>query len=283
MQRLFKTVPVLLLVFSAFSQVSYGFTEYSSRFQNTNRTAAVDLLAYMHAHIDANLPDNVSTAEKYDRKHHFGTWMHPDSSRPCVNTRELALERDADPSTDLRYKTPEKCVITAGLWHDAYTGSDFQTATDIQIDHVVPLRAAYYAGAHAWRAAVRCHYANFMANDFHLMSVNSHENMAKGDRAPNEYMPPSRRFQCQYVSNWMKIKAIWKLSASQDEVQSIEDTLSKDHCDPALNEISSEELSQQRAAAAKPIEACLRFEKDNMVTPNSDLGAEPINSFTEVN
>jgi 5-methylcytosine-specific restriction endonuclease McrA len=242
------------------------------------QSAAVDLLSYMHSHIDSHLPDSPdASVPKYDRKQHFGTWMHPDSSRACANTRELVLERDADRSVAIQYKTPQNCIVTSGLWHDPYTGTDFQSATDIQIDHVVPLRAAYYAGAHAWSPAGRCNYANFTANNFHLMSVSGHENMAKGDRAPDGYMPPNREFQCQYVSNWMKIKLIWQLSASSDEVQAIEDVMTKNHCDPSLNEIASSELSQQRTKAATPIDACLKFQEELMSSPEA-ASAVPFNA-----
>lgn len=223
---------------------------------------SVDLLAYLRAHIVPPPDDSQTAFPKYNRKVHFGTWMHQDDSRPCTNTREMALVRDSDTTVEIQYTNDRKCTVESGLWHDPYTGADFERATDMQIDHVVPLKHAYNSGAYAWRPAVRCHYANFLANGFHLQSVNGHENMAKGDRSPDGYMPPNAAYRCQYVSDWMKIKVIWQLTATQDEVKAIENVLNGDHCHSSFRVIEADQLNRQRDAAAKPISVCERFEKE---------------------
>src|SRR5207249_1423018 len=156
-------------------------------------------------------------------------WVHQDPSNHCHDTREMVLARAEDPNVALKFKNGG-CTIDSGLWHDPYTGTDMKDAAESQIDHVVPLKAAYYAGAYAWTGPERCNYANYLSNDFHLQAVSGHENMSKGDRGPDGYLPPDERELCTYVSDWMKIKTIWELSATRNEVAAIQAVIQRKHC-----------------------------------------------------
>jgi len=218
----------------------------------------VDLLAYMRKHIEPQSfiglePNDIP---RYDRSRHFGGWKHQDHSNPCQNTRATVLTRDADPSVPLRYTNSRNCTVARGLWHDSYTGRTVEIAGDIQIDHVVPLKEAYYAGAHAWTSAVRCNYANYISNDFHLRAVDAHENMSKSDKGPEKYLPPNPADQCRYVNAWMKIKAVWRLKTTESEVRAIQDVFRRQGCDDLMRYMNSEELTQQRAKAIQPIASC---------------------------
>ena len=216
-----------------------------------------NLLDYMNGNIHP--PATSATVPPYNRAKQFGGWVDQDPLHPCYDTREMVLDREADPNVSVTFKPPKNCTIDEGLWHEPYTGADVTSAADLQIDHVVPLALAYYAGAYAWKGPTRCTYANFIANGFHLRAVNGHENVAKGDRGPDNYLPPNEADHCSYVSDWMKIKAIWQLTTTQSEIDAILNVINDENCDPSLLNMDSNELAKQRLTASQPIAACANF------------------------
>jgi hypothetical protein len=52
------------------------------------------------------------------------------------------------------------CVATAGSWFSPYDGAAWAAASDLDIDHVVPLKNAWESGAWDWTTARRESYAN---------------------------------------------------------------------------------------------------------------------------
>lgn len=234
------------------------------------RTAyGYDLIAFIRLNsVQGPLEDLDPSIPKYDRRYHFGGWRIHKSREKCSRTREVVLFRQADPNVPVR--TNENCRVLSGMWLDPYTGQIFTNPLDLHIDHVVPLRHAYYAGAHAWRPALRCHYSNYIYNSFHLRAVYSRANMSKGDRTPDQYMPPNRSFRCEYLSDWMKIKIIWQLWSTIEEVQAIETQFAAENCPTWMRFISINELETQREIASQPIPSCLRFEATREEDDQSD-------------
>lgn len=239
-----------LLVLTA----SFSFS--NAKTLNLEEVSRVSLLDYMTANIQDTA--NQDSIPKYNRLKQFGGWVHQDASNNCYDTRENVLARDEDMSVPLKY-SKTGCTIRSGLWHDPYTGTDFTEAAQLQIDHVVPLKAAYYSGAYKWAPALRCSFANYLGNDFHLASVSGHENMSKGDRGPDGYLPPNHNNRCTYISHWMKIKTIWQLTTTIAEVNAIKDVIAQEHCDASLLNMERSELSNQRAKAETPIAECADF------------------------
>lgn len=232
----------------------YGFGPFSQTISPLAR-GVVDLIAWMRQNLISRFPDETEV-RKYNRRLHFGGWVRPETDQ-CYNTRAVVLMRDADPDT-IRFVPDKPCLVESGRWQDPYTGTEFATARSVQIDHVVALRHAYYAGGHAWTFAHRCHYANFVSNSYHLLAVSGRENMSKGHKSPEEYLPPSRAYQCRYIAIWMRIKAIWKMSTIPSEVASIEQTARERGCTRSELRMSEAELSQQRLAADEPGPSCDR-------------------------
>ncbi len=185
-------------------------------------------------------------AEPYKRLKHFGTWMVDPSEGTCYNTRAHALMRDS--SVQVTMDKVDPCVVADGDWNDPYTGRTFTAAKDLQIDHLVPLKNAYTSGASQWSPQKRCLYANFMANSYHLISVNGHENMSKGDRAPGKYLPPNEAFVCDYIHRWLKVKMIWGLIMTGEEAAGISQALTQHHCKSADMNLDKTELAGMRAA-----------------------------------
>lgn len=192
--------------------------------------------------------------ERYNRKQHFGSWINDPEDGVCYNTRAKVLIRDSE--IPVTFRGNSNCTVDTGRWTDPYTGTVKTSAKEIQIDHVVPLKEAYLAGAWKWPKAKRCLYANFMNNTFHLLSVSGHENMSKSDETPADYMPPNTQFACSYLEDWLKIKLIWNLRLSPREGDSIKAYVEHYGCDIQAMKINRDELSKQRLAAQSQESAC---------------------------
>ena len=63
----------------------------------------------------------------------------------ACNTRATVLARDG---TDLTIGS--NCAPTAGKWFSVYDGATWTAASDLDIDHVVPLSDAWKSGANTW-------------------------------------------------------------------------------------------------------------------------------------
>lgn len=192
---------------------------------------------------------------KYNRQKHFGGWIKPIKGE-CMNTRALVLVRDSQSKVD----TNNNCSVLTGEWHDPYTDMNFNKASDIQIDHVVPLKNAYMTGAHSWDYLKRCLYANYLGSKTHLLPVNGSENERKGDRSPREYMPPSKQYTCQYLRNWLEIKYVWKLAMTPLEKNKIDQLINENNCDSSVFKISSDLINQQNKYIQEHKNLCLSSE-----------------------
>lgn len=192
--------------------------------------------------------------ERYDRILHFGRWINDPNDQTCYNTRSRVLIRDS--SGPVSFRQQNHCVVERGNWDEPYRGQQVKDSSEIQIDHMVPLKNAYLSGAWQWNFQTRCMYANYMGNNFHLISANGIENMRKGDRGPDKYIPPSNTYRCQYLENWLKIKLIWRLRMTQEEVAAIHGLIEQNHCNPASFKLSDSELKAQRNIIFTNTEMC---------------------------
>ena len=144
----------------------------------------------------------------------------------------------------------------SGTWKDDYTGQTFTKREDIQIDHVVPLKNAYISGAYKWNFKSRCLYANYLGYDFHLKSVNGIENMKKGDKSPERYMPPNPEYACKYIRYWLTIKFLWNLKMTTAEADGINKLLKDNKCNLAGFRVSDHEILNQTKFANDNLELC---------------------------
>lgn len=191
----------------------------------------------------------------YKRTTHFEGWITDPTHQTCFDVRGLVLQRQAlqpivlDPNN--------RCRIDSAAWYDPYSDEYFLKSKDLQIDHVVPLKHAYLAGAYEWTQAKRCHYANFIQDPEHLIAVQKFANLSKGERGPDAYLPVNSRFQCQYLGIWLHIKAVWNLKISTTEAKAISDFLNQTTCPMEFFEINLEVLQYLKNASHHPPEACL--------------------------
>ena len=178
----------------------------------------------------------------YNRKTQYGTWVTANDGT-CQNTRAKVLMRQSQVPVTFN---DGGCTVVNGQWQDPYSDQQYTQASDLQIDHVVPLKNSYMNGGWQWDAYKRCLYANFLANDFHLLAVNGHDNMKKGDNGPDQFMPENQAFSCKYLSIWLKIKLIWNLALPPSEAQAIEQLAQQNHCDTSALSMAAQDLRSQR-------------------------------------
>lgn len=165
--------------------------------------------------------DNPTPPEKYSRVEQFGpAWKDVDHNG--CDTRNDILARDLKTISDRR----NTCVITAGQLADPYSGKwiDFRKkeASKVQIDHVVALENAWQSGAYNLTQEDREALANDPDN---LLAVNGHDNMAKGSKSADQWMPPNTAYACTYASKQVQIKNRYALTVTTPEKQALADAL----------------------------------------------------------
>lgn len=149
---------------------------------------------------------------KYNRDSLFGDWV--DADKDCQNTRaEILIARSARPVT---FTTASKCTVDSGEWIDPYTGNAHYKASELQIDHIIPLADAWRSGAWSWTKQERVNFANDTA---HLVAVESAVNLQKSDRGPADWMPPNSNVWGFYATQWIRSKNRYGLSATPSEAK----------------------------------------------------------------
>jgi hypothetical protein len=143
----------------------------------------------------------------YDRDL-FPTW---DTISGTCNTRETVLKRDGTSVV-----VNSACAATSGSWYSPYDGATWTAASDLDIDHVVPLKNAWISGAWAWTTSKRESYANDLT-DPQLMAVTDNVNQSKGDKSPDSWKPPLTSYYCTYARMWVRVKYVWALTVTSAE------------------------------------------------------------------
>ncbi|MFF2566557.1 DUF1524 domain-containing protein [Streptomyces sp. NPDC058084] len=134
------------------------------------------------------------------------------------NTREVVLKRDG-----VNVVTDSSCASVSGSWYSAYDGATWTVASDLDIDHVVPLAEAWRSGANSWTTAQRQGFANDLTRP-QLIAVTDNVNQAKGDQDPAEWLPSLTTYRCTYARMWVQVKYYYHLtvdSAEKSALQSI--------------------------------------------------------------
>jgi hypothetical protein len=137
------------------------------------------------------------------------------------DTREVVLQRDG---TDVT--TGSNCAATSGTWFSPYDGATWTAASDVDIDHIVPLAEAWRSGASSWTTSKRQAFANDL-DDPQLIAVTDNVNQSKGDQDPSTWKPPRTSYYCTYAEMWIGSKSQWDLtlqSSEKSELQSMLDT-----------------------------------------------------------
>jgi hypothetical protein len=138
----------------------------------------------------------------------FPHWI--DQGNSC-DTREAVLKRDG---TDV--KTGSDCYPTSGKWTSPYDGATWTKASDVDIDHVVPLAEAWRSGASSWTQDKRQELANNL-DISQLLAVTDNVNQSKSDKDPAQWMPSEKSYHCQYARMWIWVKDTYKMTLDSAE------------------------------------------------------------------
>lgn len=148
-----------------------------------------------------------SVAQEYDRNL-FGRWQGG-----CIDAREEAI---------LRWSTStsrDGCQLAIVTLTDPYSGDTYRgDSSEIDVDHVVPLKEAWDSGADVWDQWRRHEFANDPLN---LIPTYAAINRSKGDRDPAEWLPPDHEARCAYIALWKEVKAKYGLSMDSREFWTI--------------------------------------------------------------
>ncbi|RKN61947.1 HNH endonuclease [Streptomyces klenkii] len=127
------------------------------------------------------------------------------------DTRETALERDG---RDV--KRDDQCRAVSGTWQSLYDGKTFTSASQVDIDHIVPLANAWRSGADQWTTDKRKAFANDLTHP-QVLTVSAASNRSKGDQSPDQWQPPSKAAWCVYSRAWTSVKSTYGLTVTDDE------------------------------------------------------------------
>jgi hypothetical protein len=127
------------------------------------------------------------------------------------DTRETVLKRDGT-----NVVVNSSCTAVSGSWYSPYDGATWTSASDVDIDHVVPLAEAWRSGASSWTTSKRQSYANDLTRP-QLIAVTDNVNQAKGDQDPSTWQPPRTAYRCTYARMWVAVKYYWGLRLQSSE------------------------------------------------------------------
>lgn len=177
--------------------------------------------------------DMVDPAEcpKYNRDS-YKHWISVGGE--CSDVRAFILNRDNISSGK------ESCIVDVGTWICPFTGDTLFNKSDIDIDHLVPLKEADVSGAFSWSSEKKEEYANYIGNSYHLLAVDDGANQSKSDKDPAEWLPMNAEYHKTYVLNWVAIKVQWGLTADVNEIQRIKEILGADTLGVQFPKISAE-------------------------------------------
>jgi hypothetical protein len=141
----------------------------------------------------------------YDRDD-WGGWIDEDGD--CQNTRAEILIRDSQTQVSF-----DGCRVVSGLWNLPYTGGSTTSASQIDIDHIIPLKWAHGHGGDRWSDARKRAFANDPDN---LLATSSSANRSKGAKGPDQWMPAINR--CSYAQRWDRLIEKYGLVTTTEEM-----------------------------------------------------------------
>jgi Protein of unknown function (DUF1524) len=154
----------------------------------------------------------------YSRARFGDGWASVDG----CDTRDRILERDLRRIT---HELGSTCEVQSGVLADPYTASAIRFerggASEVDIDHVVALGDAWQTGAQQWSRERRVAFANDPLN---LLAVDASANRQKGDGDAATWLPPNKRFRCDYVARQIAVKRRyrgWVTPAEHDAMRRV--------------------------------------------------------------
>ena len=147
------------------------------------------------------------------------------------NLRQKIIKREFGDSAVL-----DGCTVVAGEFEEPYTGeyrkyTDKSEISKLQIDHVVALSEAWQKGAQNLEKETRYEIATDPLN---LLAVDGAANQQKSDGDAATWLPPNKKFRCQYVARQVSVKYKYQLWVTDAEKAAIAGVLQNCPQEPAV-------------------------------------------------
>lgn len=215
-----------------------SYEEIFTKVENTGAEAGLDYSAEAVTEIEAGARLAVEVLEElevkgrapktgYAREEFYGGWPTVDG----CNLRQRILKRELGNTAVL-----DGCTVVAGEFDEPYTGQhvvlkDKTEVAKIQIDHVVALSDAWQKGAQYQDYETR----NKLATDpLNLLAVDGKANQGKSDGDAATWLPPNKKFRCQYVARQVSVKYKYGLWVTEAEKEAISRVLQNCPNEPAV-------------------------------------------------
>ena len=155
---------------------------------------------------------DLNAIPKYDREE-WNSWI--DNDGDCQNTRHEVLQLES--YVTVLFTSSNECYVQSGRWFDPYNGEFFYFASDLDIDHFIPLYNAHISGGWQWSEEMKTDFANNIDNPDILIAVKNTTNREKSASSPDEWKPENQLYWCEYAYDWIRIKHEWELTATKNE------------------------------------------------------------------
>lgn len=162
-----------------------------------------------HSTNDFHCHNKASKETKYTRAF-FGGWS--DVNHDCRDTRAEVLIKESKTAVVMK---KNGCRVLSGSWDDFYYNESLSLASEIDVDHVVPLKHAYEIGAKNWDIKKRIAFANDPEN---LVITNLKYNRQKGAKTPDQWLPVQREYACKYLERFIRVKEKYELKIETSEI-----------------------------------------------------------------
>ncbi len=155
----------------------------------------------------------------YSREEFYNGWPMVEG----CSLRQKIIKREFGESAVL-----DGCNVVAGEFEEPYTGeykkftAREEISKGIQIDHVVALSDAWQKGAQNLSVDTRYEIATDPLN---LLAVDAQANTKKSDGDAATWLPPNKKFRCQYVARQVSVKYKYKLWVTEAEKNAIHNIL----------------------------------------------------------
>jgi hypothetical protein len=161
----------------------------------------------------------VSNSRNYRREDYLVSWIDEDGD--CQNLRHEMLIREN--LSDITFTNSNRCTVNTGRWLDPYTGIYLNQASDLDVDHVIPLAYAHTNGGYSWSTSKK---QTFAVDESNLLLVDDGENQSKGAKGPSEYLP-RKEFQCEYARIWNLVATKYNLDLAERDLGTIRNILTQ--------------------------------------------------------
>ena len=184
-------------------------THTASPVSSAKPTGASTLVALI-THIPVAAEDRTGYARDL-----FRLWIDTDGDG-CDTRKEVLIDEAV-----VAPQVGASCSLTGGKWVSPYDGVVVTNASNLDIDHMVPLAEAWDSGANGWSSQLRQDYANDLGVPWALIAVTASSNRSKGDRDPAEWLPPLASDRCVYLVDWVSVKVRWHLTVDATEREAL--------------------------------------------------------------